>query len=210
MQIPLFIDSYSWTQILGLVGGGLIVFGLMGLLISTRKEKTCKAFFKLQPVLRISRSATVYSHGQEVVTFTIQNVGASPAYDIRATIHGKQGKESGPIIPLVRPGDHGHCIWIRPAPDSPLIHRKSPNVRLTLDFQDFWGHSYDLRFPVLQQVFDHNRFTLHLKQDAKGYLMRPWVSWFRMQKILANIRANGYCWNTVPGLSDDYRMAAWR
>ena len=207
MEITHLFHSFSWGQVLGLMGGGLIVVTLIKLLISTRSEKMRHAFLKIQPNLRIDRSATIYSGGQEVVTFTIQNMGGSPAYDIRATIHGREGKEIGPVIPVVKPGKKGHCLWIRPAVDSPLLQNKTHNVRLTIDFQDYWGHAYDLRFPIAQQVFGHDRFTLHLNQNAQGRLMmRPWVSCFKMKKILSSFNANGYSFGTAQGNSGDCRI----
>ncbi len=169
-----------------LLWGGvcLIVSSLLYLKLFSVLEKTRRAFRALQPELSISRSATVYSHGEDTLTIYLRNDGRSKATDIRVTVHGGEGIAPLPVIPVMVPGDSEQEIWVKAKACSPLFQEKRDRIRLHIRYRDQWGYAYSLSHPVVQRESIHGWVALQLVERAKSRTVKPNVSFWRMRMAL--------------------------
>ncbi|MGB0910606.1 MAG: hypothetical protein ACPGYT_09605 [Nitrospirales bacterium] len=181
MQISVTPNS---SDLLLWVGFGLIILSLLYLKILNVRAKTRTAFSALQPNLQISRSATVYSHGEDTLTISLRNRGGSPAVDIRVTVHGGEGVEPSPIIPVIQPEDSEHEVWVKAKLSSPLLQEKRDTIQLIIRYRDRWGYSYGLMHPVVQRESIHGWVALQLVERVKSRVSKPPISFWRMRMIL--------------------------
>ena len=171
-------DLVLWTGI------GLIIFSLLYLKLSNILEKTRREFRALQPDLHISRSATIYSNGEDTLTIFLRNRGGSPAVDIRVTVHGGEGQDPLPVIPMMNPEDAEHEIWVKAKAGSPLLQGKKNTVRLHICYRDQWGYLYSLIHPVVQRELNHGWVTLQLVERVNSRVSQPAISFWRMRMAL--------------------------
>lgn len=181
MQISITPNSSDF-----LLWGGvsLIVLSLLYLKIVRVVEKTRRAFRALQPDLHISRSATIYSNGEDTLTIVLRNCGGSQAADIRVTVHGGEGLEPVPVIPVIKPGDSEYEVWVKAKSGSPLLQEKRDTIRLIIRYRDQWGHPYMLTYPVVQRESIHGWVALQLVERVKPRVTKPSISFWRMRMVL--------------------------
>ncbi len=181
MQISVTPDS---SDFLLWVGFGLIILSLLYLRVMNVREKTRTAFSALQPALQISRSGTVYSHGEDTLTISLRNRGGSQAVDIRVTVHGGEGLEPSPVIPVIQPEDADHEVWVKAKLGSPLLQEKRDTIRLIIRYRDRWGYAYSLMHPVVQRESIHGWVALQLVERVRSRVSKPSIPFWRMRTAL--------------------------
>ncbi len=172
---PDFSDLFLWGGI------GLIVFSIVYLQLSKILENTRRKFRAIQPDLHISRSATVYSNGEDTLTIFIRNAGGSPAVDIRVTVHGGEGLDPLPVIPVMNSGDLEHEVWVKAKAGSPLLQEKKDSIQLHIHYRDQWGHFYSVTHPVVQRESIHGWVALHLVERVNSRVSTPSISFWCMR-----------------------------
>ena len=179
MQLTSFSPASNFLLVIGV---GLILSSIVYLRFLSKVGKTRKQFRALQPEVRITSSATVYSNGEDVLTINLRNSGGSPAKDIRVTVHGGEGVEPMPIIPQLNSWVTQEEVWVKARPDSPLLHEKRKNIRLIIRYRDQWGYRYTLTYPVVQRESTYGWVTLQLVDRGKPRVSMPLVSYWQMRR----------------------------
>ncbi|WP_454064285.1 hypothetical protein [Candidatus Nitrospira salsa] len=183
MDLSFTLTPYDLNLLLA-VGIGLIVLSILYLRYLVMLEKTHRAFCAIQPDVHITRRATIYSNGEDILTVYLQNLGDSQASDIRVTVHGGEGVSPLPVIPMMEAESREYEVWIKTRSDSPLLQEKRDNIRLTICYGDQWGNRYTLAYPVVQRDALHRCVALQLVDGAKPRVEKPTVSFWRMRRCL--------------------------
>ncbi|GJL53806.1 MAG: hypothetical protein NPIRA02_09380 [Nitrospirales bacterium] len=183
MDMPLTLTPTA-VNLLLVVGLGLIALSVLYLRYLGTVERTQRAFQALQPDVHITKSTTIYSNREDILKVYLQNFGGSQASDIRVTVHGAEGVEPLPVIPVMAVGSQEHEVWIKANPTSPLLQEKRDSIRLSIYYRDQWGHSYTLTYPVVQRDTLRSLVTLQLVDGGTPRTVRPIVSYWRMRRCI--------------------------
>ncbi|MCA9472705.1 MAG: hypothetical protein MRJ96_03450 [Nitrospirales bacterium] len=166
------------------LGIGFTLLSVVYWRILTVAGKTRKQFHALQPEVRITNRATVYSNGQDVLTLSLRNNGGSPAEKIRVMVHGYEGERPMPIIAQLNPWTAEQEVWVRVKSNSPLLRERRSNIRLIIRYQDQWGNRYSLTYPVVQRECTKGGMALQIVDRGEPRISMPAISFWQMRRYL--------------------------
>ena len=171
---------------MAVIGSGILsIAALVGLYFKAIPvmDQIRKEFQARRPDIHLVQAYCISVEGSYAAVLTLHNTGKTPASDGVITLEGWLGKvEFGPLLP-VRPGLKECKKSIELGQESPIRRTRMDDARLWIRYQDQWGYTYEVSYPVLQERGDHGLFDPKI-QTEQPTSKRPTVGFWKMRKIL--------------------------